>query len=114
MRRWRAERKGSPLAKPWRFTRNVWVLRRELLALLFRRRAKPPAGTAIICIRCKRELTRPCKPFSPCHVFKWPEGVGDAIVDGRRIGAGTLVYARRQKPRYGQIRPDRDLRLKPF
>lgn len=114
MKVWRPARKTLAIFKPIMFGRNVWLLRRELFALVFRRRSKPPEAHAVRCIRCGRELTGPCKPMSPCHVFKWPEGAGEPTISGQRVTPGTLVYVRRQKLRGGQLRPDRDIRLKPF
>jgi hypothetical protein len=114
VRLWRPARKTGLLAKPVRFARNVWLLRRELLALVFRRRPKEPEHVELRCIRCGRELTKPCKPMSPCHVFKWPEGIGEPVLNGQRVTPGTLVYVRRQKSRGGVFRPDQDIRLKPF
>jgi hypothetical protein len=111
---WRPARKTRAIVKPWRIVRNAWLLRRELLELVLRRRPKPPTGYAIVCIRCGRDLTRPCKPKSPCHVFKWPAEAGTATIDGQRVEPGTLVYVRRQKVRGGQRRPDTNMRLKPF
>jgi hypothetical protein len=105
-----ARRLGAPI----RLARNLWLLRRELVALILRRRPKEQPHWHVRCIRCGRELTKPCKPFSPCHVFKWPEGVGEPTIDSKRVKAGDLVYVRRQKPRSGQLRPDHELRLKPF
>lgn len=114
MKLWRPARKTLAIVKPYMFARNVWILRRELFAIVFRRRPKQPDAHAVRCIRCHRELTAPCAPMSPCHVFKWPEGVGEPILSGQRVTPGTLVYVRRQKPRAGQMRPDTDIRLKPF
>jgi hypothetical protein len=110
---WRPARRTPAIVKPFRIARNAWILRRDLVALILRRRPKTPAGDALICIRCRRPLTAPCKPRSPCHVFKWPAGA-DGVIDGQRVTPGTLVYVRRQKVRSGQRRPDTDMRLKPF
>jgi hypothetical protein len=105
------------LAKPWRLARNVWLLRRDLAVWLLNRvAAKGSKPIAIRCVRCGHELTKPCKPGSPCHVFKWPEGPEGTTINGKfvRIRAGTLVYVRRQRARGGELRPDYDIRLKPF
>ncbi len=103
--------------KVWRLARNLVALRGELLewaaGAYLNRKASKSKPVAVTCIRCGHELTKPCKPGSPAHVFRWPEGppgkVGNEIVH-----PGELVYVRRQKPRGGQIRPDYEMRTKPF
>lgn len=102
--------------KPLRFVRNVWILRRDLAAMLFRRlrRGEETKPIRIVCRRCGNELTKPCAPGSPSHVFVWPQEAGEVTLNGKPVRPGMLVYARRQKPRQGQLRPDYELRLKPF
>ena len=104
------------MRKPWRFVRNVWLLRRELVVWLLRRleRSSAPKPVPVRCVRCGHELTKPCRPGSPCHVFKWPESMGEGVVDGKKVKPGALVYCRRQKARGGELRPDYELRLKPW
>lgn len=105
-------------AKFVRVVRNVWLMRSDLGVWLAGRYLKrkqdgnPPI--AIRCNRCGHELTKPCKPGSPCHVFTWPDSAGEAKVNGGTVRPGMLVYVRRQKPRGGQLRPDYEMRLRPF
>src|SRR5581483_6574027 len=105
----RPARRTSAIVKPFRIARNVWVLRRELLALVLRRRPKPPKplnDSPLTCLRCGRTLDRACKPNRLAHVFVWPEGAGVVTIDGERVEPGRRVYVRRQKPSSsGRLRP---------
>lgn len=104
--------------KAVRLARNLWLMRGDLgvwLAgryLARKQEGKPPIK--IVCQRCGNELTKPCKPGSPCHVFAWPAEGGEAKINGGTVRPGMLVYVRRQKPRGGQLRPDYEMRLRPF
>lgn len=103
--------------KVWRFASNVVRMRRELLewwaGWYLKRKASKSQPVQLRCIRCGHELTKPCKPGSPAHVFRWPEGP-PAKIGEQLVHAGELVYVRRQKPRSGQMRPDYEFRTRPF
>lgn len=103
--------------KAWRFARNIVLLRRDLLewaaGWYLNRKATKSPPVAIRCIRCGHELTKPCKPGSPAHAFRWPEGP-PAKIGNELVKPGRLVYVRRQKSRGGQLRPDYEFRTRPF
>ena len=87
--------------------RNVWVLRRELWALIRKKPTPEPEGIAVVCLACRHDLTKPCKRGRARHVIQWPEamdGVGG-------FATGQLVEVRRQKPRGGSF--DKDDALRP-
>jgi hypothetical protein len=101
------------IARPLRLARNLWTLRRDLLAwaagrYLERRAEKRNPPIRVICQRCGHELTKPCAPGSPSHAFRWTAEMGP------QHAPGTMIYVRRQKPRAGELRPDYELRTKPF
>jgi hypothetical protein len=66
--------------------RNVWYLRGELVNW---RRGRKVKVHELRCLRCKRPLTKPCKPATRAHVFEVPEGFPHA---------GERFYARQTKP----------------
>lgn len=81
--------------------RNLWFLRRELLDLR-RRRRRPAQVVELRCLRCRRPLTKPCRPKTRAHVIRCPDDF-----DARF--AGKTYYVRQTKPG----RPA-DVRTEPF
>lgn len=87
-------------------TRNLWVLRGELWAILRRKQPKQEPGIALTCIVCRHPLTKPCRRGHARHVVRWPleaDGLGG-------FAAGQLIEVRRQKPRGGAFQQDDDFR----
>lgn len=82
--------------------RNLWFARRELWAILRRKKEKRLPPIALRCVACKHELTKPCIRGRTKHVIKWP-------ADQPGFEPGQLVEVRRQKPRGGQYEKDYDL-----
>lgn len=85
--------------------RNVWFLRGELWDIYVRRRHGTRRGPIELhCLRCRRPLTKPCRPASRAHVFAWPEEMPHPDFE-----AGQLVYVRQT---HGSRRAE--LRSQPF
>lgn len=88
--------------------RNLWVLRRELWAIIRRKPPRRDPPIALTCIVCRHALTKPCRRGRDRHLVHWPDeadGLGG-------FKAGQLVEVRRQKPRGGAY--DRDDQLRPL